>query len=313
MKDFALAGAAGYVAPRHMQAIKATGNQLVAALDPSDSVGILDRYFPTAKFFTEFEKFDRHIDKIRRQVCPIDYLSICSPNYLHDAHIRFALRSGADAICEKPLVINPWNIDGIETIAKETGRSVFSILQLRLHPSIIALKDAVAQKQDGHKHDVDLTYITSRGSWYQTSWKGDLNKSGGIATNIGVHFFDMLQHIFGTLQSNVVHLHDDHRAAGYLEFAKARVRWLLSIDHNDLPENHSGEVKTYRSVTVDGKEIEFSAGFTDLHTQSYEAILAGQGFGIDQVRPSIEIVHAIRNAELSALSGDYHPALKSKK
>ncbi len=313
MKDFALTGAAGYVAPRHMQAIKATGNQLVAALDPSDSVGILDRYFPGTKFFTQFENFDRHIDKIRRQGSPVDYLSICSPNYLHDAHIRFALRSGADAICEKPLVINPWNIDGIEAIAKETGRSVFSILQLRLHPSIITLKDAVVQKQGDHKHDVDLTYITSRGSWYQTSWKGDLNKSGGIATNIGVHFFDMLQHIFGTLQSNVVHLHDDHRAAGYLEFAKARVRWLLSIDRNDLPDNHNGEVKTYRSVTVDGNEIEFSDGFTDLHTQSYEAILAGQGFGIDQVRPSIEIVHAIRNAELSALSGDYHPALKSKK
>ncbi len=310
-KTFALTGAAGYVAPRHMQAIKATDNQLVAALDPSDSVGILDRYFPDAKFFTEFEKFDRHIDKIRRQNMAIDYLSICSPNYLHDAHVRFALRSGADAICEKPLVINPWNIDGIETIAEETGHQVFCILQLRLHPSIIALKKAIDCDTADVKHDVDLTYITSRGSWYQTSWKGDLNKSGGVATNIGVHFFDMLQHIFGALQSNVVYLHDEHRAAGYLEFAKARVRWFLSIDQNDLPDNHTGEVKTHRSITVDGEEIEFSTGFADLHTQSYEAILNGQGFGIEQARPSIEIVHAIRNAKLSSLSGDYHPALKS--
>ena len=293
-----------------MQAIKATGNQLVAALDPSDSVGVLDRYFPTSSFFTEFERFDRHIDKIRRQGNPLDYLSICSPNYLHDAHIRFALRTGADAICEKPLVINPWNIDGIEAIANETGRNVFSILQLRLHPSIIALKEAVTRELSDHKHDVDLTYITSRGSWYQASWKGDRDKSGGIATNIGVHFFDMLQHIFGSLQSSVVHMHDAHRAAGCLEFAKARVRWLLSIDHNDLPDNHTGEIKTYRSITMDGKEVEFSDGFTDLHTQSYEAILRGEGFGIDQVRPSIEIVHAIRNADLTPLTGDYHPALK---
>ena len=311
MKDFALTGVAGYVAPRHMHAIKATGNQLVAALDPCDSVGILDRYSPTAKFFTHFENFDRHIDKINRQGNSIDFLSICSPNYLHDAHIRFALRSGADAICEKPLVINPWNIDGIQAISEETGRSVFSILQLRLHPSISALKSAVDQGPSDRKYDVDMTYITSRGSWYQTSWKGDIDKSGGIATNIGVHFFDMLHTIFGPLQSNIVHLHDCHRAAGYLEFSKARVRWVLSIDQNDLPDNHTSEVKTHRSITVDGEEIEFSEGFTDLHTQSYEAILNGQGFGIEQARPSIEIVHAIRNAELSPLSGDYHPALKS--
>ena len=311
MKTFAITGAAGYVAPRHLQAIKSTGNQLVAALDPSDSVGILDRYFPHTKFFTEFEKFDRHIDKIRRQENPIDYLSICSPNYLHDAHIRFALRSGADAICEKPLVINPWNCDGIKTISEETQRRVFCILQLRLHPTIIALKNRIEAAALDRKHDVDLTYITSRGSWYQTSWKGRMDKSGGIATNIGVHFFDMLHQIFGPLQSNVVHLHEDHRAAGFMEFAKARVRWFLSIDHNDLPENHAGEVKTYRSITVDGEELEFSDGFTDLHTQSYEAILNGQGFGIDDARPSIEIVHMIRNAELAALSGEYHPVIKT--
>jgi len=312
-KTFALTGAAGYIAPRHMQAIKATGNQLVAALDPSDSVGIMDRYFPNAKFFTEFEKFDRHIDKIRRQNTAIDYLSICSPNYLHDAHVRFALRSGADAICEKPLVINPWNIDGIETIAEETGKHVFCILQLRMHPSIIELKEAIERSAPNTKHDIELTYITARGSWYQTSWKGDIGKSGGIATNIGVHFFDMLQYVFGPVQSNIVHAHNTFCAGGYLEFSKARVRWFLSIDHNDLPVDHKSDVKTYRSITVDGKEIEFSDGFTDLHSQSYEAILNGQGFGIAQVRPSIEIVHAIRNASISPLVDDYHPALKTLK
>jgi len=312
MKEFALTGAAGFVAPRHMQAIRDTGNQLVAALDPCDSVGILDRYFPATRFFTEFEKFDRHIDKIRRQGNPVDFVSICSPNYLHDAHVRFSLRSGADAICEKPLVINPWNVDGIETILQETERNVFCILQLRLHPSIIALKEVVNKESGNSKHDVDLTYITSRGSWYQTSWKGDLTKSGGIATNIGVHFFDMLHYIFGSLQSSVVHVHDNHRAAGYLEFDNARVRWLLSIDSDDLPKNHPSDVRTYRSITVDGKEMEFSDGFTDLHTQSYEAILGGQGYGIDQVRPSIEIVHDIRKAEITPLRGDYHPALKPK-
>ena len=313
MSNFALIGAAGYVAPRHMKAIKETENHLVAAFDPSDSVGVIDNYFPSAEFFTEFERFDRHIDKIRRKGHGLDYVSICSPNYLHDAHMRFALRAGADAICEKPLVINPWNLDGIQAIAEETNRNVFCILQLRLHPSIIALKEAVNNKCGDSKHDVDLTYITSRGFWYQTSWKGDIYKSGGIATNIGIHFFDMLQHIFGPVQSSVVHMQDNHRAAGYLELANARVRWLMSIDPNDLPNNYTADVKTFRSITVDGNEIEFSDGFTDLHTQSYRAILNGQGFGIDQARPSIDIVHAIRHAELTPLKGEYHPSLKPLK
>lgn len=284
---------------------------MVAALDPSDSVGIMDSYFPAAKFFTQFESFDRHIDKLRRQGDPIDFLSICAPNYLHDAHIRFALRSGADAICEKPLVINPWNIDGIQTISAETGRDVYSILQLRLHPTIIALKKTIESGPKDKMYDVSLSYITSRGSWYQASWKGNIEKSGGIATNIGVHFFDMLQWVFGAVQSNIVHRHDSHRAAGYLEFSKARARWFLSIDQNDLPDNHAGAMKTYRSIAVDGEEVEFSDGFTDLHTQSYEAILDGRGFGIEETRASIEIVHAIRNAELSPLMGEYHPALES--
>ncbi len=309
-RSFALIGTAGYVAPRHLAAIRDTGGMLAAALDPNDSVGILDSYFPEAEFFTEFERFDRHLDKLRRKGQHANFVSICSPNYLHDSHVRFALRSGADAICEKPLVINPWNIDGIEGISRETGQQVYCILQLRLHPSIVALKNGIDGSQSDTKHDVDLTYITSRGSWYHSSWKGDIHKSGGIATNIGVHFFDMLHHIFGSLQSNVVHMHNAYRAAGYLEFEKARVRWFMSIDEKDLPNQPGDGVKTFRSITVDGEEIEFSGGFTDLHTQSYSAIKNGSGFCIDQVRPSIEIVHAIRNAEHVPLSGEYHPALK---
>ncbi|WP_067563837.1 Gfo/Idh/MocA family oxidoreductase [Halofilum ochraceum] len=312
MKNFALIGAAGYVAPRHMRAIQDTGNNLVAALDTNDSVGIIDSYFPDADFFVEFERFDRHLDKLRRKSNDrqVDYVSICSPNYLHDSHVRFALRTGADAICEKPLVLNPWNIDGLKEIEADTGRRVHSILQLRLHPSIIALRERVAQERGWGKHEVDLTYITSRGHWYQVSWKGDEHKSGGIATNIGVHFYDMLHFMFGELQENRVHHYSQTCAAGYLEYEHARVRWFLSIDANDLPDAALREGKrTYRSITVDGEEIEFSGGFTDLHTQSYQQILAGNGFGVDESRVAIETVADIRHATPEGAMGDYHPLL----
>lgn len=309
-KKFALIGAAGYIAPRHMKAIKETGNELVAAMDPNDSVGIIDSYFPDADFFTEFERFDRHIDKMRRSNHgrAIDYVGICSPNYLHDAHMRFALRSGADAICEKPLVLNPWNIDGLSEIEHDTGKRIWTILQLRLHPSIIALKDQVMVENRQIKHEVDLTYITSRGHWYLKSWKGRDDKSGGVATNIGVHFFDMLHFIFGELQENVVHLHSPTRSAGYLEYANARVRWFLSVDYADVPaaQKEIGQ-RTYRSITVDGEEIEFSGGFTDLHTRSYEEILAGNGFPLESNRTAIEAVSHIRNASLTPAIGDRHP------
>ncbi len=312
-KNFALIGAAGYIAPRHMQAIKATGQRLVAAYDPSDTVGVLDSYFPEADFFTEFERFDRHVDKQRRagRAGTIDSVSICSPNYLHDSHARFALRSGADAICEKPLVLNPWNIDGLAEIERDTGRKVNTILQLRLHPAILALRDRVRSGPADAVHDVDLTYITARGHWYLRSWKGDPRKSGGIATNIGVHFFDMLHHVFGELRDNRVHLSNDTRAAGWLEYAKARVRWFLSVDVADVPapQREAGQ-RTYRSITVDGEEIEFSGGFTDLHTRSYEEILAGRGFGLEDNRTAIATVAAIRNAAPAAPTGDYHPFLR---
>ncbi|MGG4605770.1 Gfo/Idh/MocA family oxidoreductase [Paenalcaligenes sp. Me131] len=312
MKNFAMIGAAGYIAPRHMKAIKDTGNLLVAALDPNDSVGIIDSHFPEANFFTEFERFDRHVDKLNRSsdTRKIDYIAICSPNYLHDSHMRFALRSGADAICEKPLVLNPWNIDGLQEIEKDTGKKVNTILQLRVHPAIIALKEKVQKLDKNTKHEVDLTYITSRGHWYLQSWKGDVKKSGGIATNIGVHFFDMLHFIFGELQDNIVHRSDDTKAAGYLEYEKARVRWFLSVDVEDVPQaqREAGQ-RTFRSITVDGEEIEFSGGFTDLHTRSYEEILAGRGFGLEENRVAISTVAHIRNAQLTALSGDYHPFL----
>lgn len=313
MTNFAIIGAAGYIAPRHMQAIKATDSRLVAALDPNDSVGIIDSYFPDADFFTEFERFDRHIDKLRRSnhEQKVDYISICSPNYLHDSHMRFALRSGADAICEKPLVLNPWNIDGLLDIEKDTGRKVNTILQLRVHPSIVALREKVQSENKDTKHEVDLTYITSRGHWYLQSWKGDQKKSGGIATNIGVHFYDMLHFIFGALQENVVHHSDDTMAAGYLEYEKARVRWFLSVDYKYVPESAKAEgQRTYRSITVDGEEIEFSGGFTDLHNRSYEEILAGRGFGLEENRVAIETVCHIRNAVPLGLHGEYHPFLK---
>lgn len=312
MKNFAIIGAAGYIAPRHMQAIKSTSNNLVAALDPNDSVGIIDSYFPDADFFTEFERFDRHLDKLRRgnHDQQVDYISICSPNYLHDSHMRFALRTGADAICEKPLVLNPWNIDGLLDIEKDTGRKVNTILQLRVHPSIVALRDKVQAEDRDTKYEVDLTYITSRGHWYLQSWKGDEKKSGGIATNIGVHFYDMLHFIFGALQENVVHHSDETTAAGYLEYEKARVRWFLSVDYKYVPQNAKKQgQRTYRSITIDGEEIEFSGGFTDLHNRSYEEILAGRGFGLEENRVAIETVSHIRSALPRSLSGDYHPFL----
>lgn len=315
MKKFALIGAAGYIAPRHMGAIKETGNQLVAAYDPNDSVGVIDSYFPDADFFTEFERFDRHIDKLHRanKGAAIDYVAICSPNYLHDSHMRFALRSGADAICEKPLVLNPWNIDGLLEIEKDTGRKVNTILQLRVHPAIIALRDKVRGEKRTTKHEVDLTYITSRGHWYLQSWKGDVKKSGGIATNIGVHFFDMLHFIFGELQENVVHHSAETKAAGYLEYENARVRWFLSVDVQDVPVDQIAKgQRTYRSITVDGEEIEFSGGFTDLHIRSYEEILAGRGFGLEENRTAIRTVAAIRSSQPLGMVGDYHPFLNRK-
>jgi len=312
MKNFALIGAAGYIAPRHLKAIKDTNNNLIAALDKFDSVGIMDSYFPNADFFVEFERFDRHLEKLKRQKdIHLDYVSICTPNYLHDAHIRSALRRDAHAICEKPLVLNPWNIDALLDIEKMTGKKVYTILQLRLHQSIIALKEKVDKGPKDKIYDVDLTYLTSRGHWYYTSWKGDVSKSGGIASNIGVHFYDMLSWIFGDVKQNIVHLHTHDRAAGYLEFEKARVRWFLSIDYNTIPQEvRDNGQRTYRSITVNGEEIEFSGGFTELHTRSYEDILAGNGFGLIDAKQSIEIVHNIRNAEIAPLKEDYHPFAK---
>lgn len=310
-RTFALIGAAGYIAPRHLRAIKETGGALKAALDPSDSVGIIDSYFPDARFFTEFERFDRFIDLTRRQGNKIDYVSICSPNYLHDAHARFALRSHADAICEKPLVLNPRNIDGLADMEKDTGQHVYTILQLRLHPAIIALRDKVAASGNGKIHDVDLTYITSRGLWYFSSWKGDEAKSGGIATNIGVHFYDMLSFVFGPIKEIIVHHRAVDCAAGYLEFARARVRWFLSINQRDLPNEAARARKTYRSITLDGEEIEFSEGFTDLHIASYNEILAGRGFPLSEVRPSIATVAEIRGKAIETGRGGRHPFLSN--
>jgi UDP-N-acetyl-2-amino-2-deoxyglucuronate dehydrogenase len=308
MKRFALVGAAGYIAPRHMKAIKDTGNSIVAALDKFDSVGILDSYFPEADFFTEFERLDRHVDKLRIKGTPINFVSVCSPNYLHDAHIRFGLRNHADVICEKPLVLNPWNIDALVDVEREFGKKIYNILQLRLHPSIIELKKKIESSKTDKKYDVDLTYITSRGSWYYSSWKGDLQKSGGVATNIGVHFYDMLTWIFGPVQNNVVHLHEHDRAAGFLEFEKARVRWFLSISYETIPIDIqvSGK-RTYRLLSVDGESFEFSDGFTDLHTKSYQEILNGNGFELLEAKAAIEIVHNIRIQTPIGLIGDYHP------
>ena len=311
MKNFALIGAAGYIAPRHLKAIKETGNNLIAALDPYDGVGIMDSYFPNADFFTEFERFDRHIDKIKRDGTDLDYVSICSPNFLHDSHIRFGLRNGADVICEKPIVLNPWNIDALQEIEKETGKNIYNILQLRLHPSVIALKEKIDKGEPGKIYDVDLSYLTSRGHWYYTSWKGDASKSGGVATNIGVHFFDMLIWIFGDIKENIVHLHEHDRAAGFLQLEKARVRWFLSINYDTIPEAAKKEGKrTFRSISIEGDEFEFSGGFTELHTKSYEHILGNNGFRISETTKAINAVHDIRHSNPIGLKGDYHPLAK---
>lgn len=312
MKNFALIGAAGYIAPRHMKAIQQTNNDLNAVLDPNDSVGIIDSYFPNAHFFTEFERFDRHVDKQRRKNQKIDYVSICSPNYLHDAHISFALRNHAHAICEKPMVLNPWNIDRLAELEKETGYTIYNILQLRLHPAIRALREKVRNAPKGHKFDVDLTYLTPRGRWYGVSWKGDVHKSGGIATNIGVHFFDMLWWVFGDLQDSRVHIHQDDVAAGFLEYEHARVRWFLSINADYVPPaaKDAGK-KTYRSILIDNEELEFSEGFTELHTETYKDILGGRGCGLDETRASIETVHGIRTSSPLGLVGDFHPLCRN--
>jgi UDP-N-acetyl-2-amino-2-deoxyglucuronate dehydrogenase len=297
MKNFALIGASGYIAPRHMKAIKETGNRIVAAVDKSDSVGILDSFFYDVAFFTEYERFDRYAEKLRRLGGDhrIHYTSICSPNYLHDAHVRFSLRIGADAICEKPLVLNPWNLDALAELERESGKRVFNILQLRVHPSIMALREKIRRSPPGKKHAIDLTYIASRGNWYFASWKGDVSKSGGIATNIGVHFFDMLLWIFGAVRHHELHVADDRKMSGFLELENAEVRWFLSVGREDLPAEAVQEGKTtYRSITVDGEELEFSGGFTDLHTVIYREILAGRGFGLEDARPSIDLVSRLR-------------------
>lgn len=305
---FAFIGVAGFIAPKHLEAIKATGNVLAAALDKSDSVGILDNYFPDAAFFTEFERFDRHLEHRLRSGEPLDFMTICSPNYLHDAHIRYALRLGLNAICEKPLVLNPWNLDVLEELEEESQGSVFPLLQLRLHPAIRELRESVQADTADRTYDIDLTYITPRGRWYLYSWKGDAGKSGGIATNLGIHFFDALSWIFGPAGSCTVHLNDRERAAGLLQLKRARVRWYISISHEDLPPEMRKQNKTtHRSLRIEGKEVDFSEGFDELHIKSYEEILGGRGLRIRDVRPSIEIAHRIRNATPEGLTGDYHP------
>lgn len=312
MKNFAITGVAGYIAPRHLQAIKDTGNNLVAAVDPHDSVGILDRYFPKTSFFTEFERFDRHLDKLKRTQSEekIDYLTICSPNNLHDAHIRLALRVGADAICEKPLVLNPWNLDRLEEIEHETEKKVYTILQLRVHPSLVAIKQELEKKHKNIKHNVALTYITSRGPWYQYSWKGKEEISGGVATNIGIHFFDLLMWLFGGMQKNHLFLREPNKTSGFIELKNANVQWYLSIDGNDLPKDAIAKGRsTHRSITIDGKELEFTDGFTDLHTKVYEEIINGNGFGIETARPSVEAAYDIRHLPLTNIKELYHPIL----
>jgi len=312
-KNFGIIGVAGYIAVRHLHAIKETGNNLLASLDKFDSVGRIDSYFPESDFFVEFERFDRHFDKLKRNGTKIDYVSICSPNYLHDSHIRFALRHQAEAICEKPIVLNPWNIDALQEIENETGRHIYTVLQLRLHPKLLELKEKIEKGPKDKIYDIDMTYITSRGNWYSISWKGDIQKSGGVATNIGIHFFDMLSWIFGKTGKITVHISEPHRTAGFLELENARVRWFLSVDYADIPAAVKAAGKrTYRSITVDGEEIEFSEGFTDLHTLTYQEILAGRGFGLKEARQSVETAYTIRNSVPAGLKGDYHPLLKNK-
>lgn len=311
--NFALIGVGGYVAPRHLKAIKDTGNTLMAACDPNDSVGILDRFSYDVSYFREFERFDRHVEKLRRkdEDKRIHYVSICSPNYLHDAHMRFALRVGADAICEKPLVLNPWNCDALKELEQETGRRIYTVLQLRVHPSIAALKEKLTKDTSTRKVDINLSYITSRGRWYLVSWKGDLERSGGLATNIGIHFFDMLIWLFGPVSGSEVHYASPTKVGGYLELKKARVRWFLSIDKNDLPQSYIDKGPfTYRSLTMDDAEIEFSEGFADLHTFVYKNILDGKGYGIDDVRASIQLAHDIRHDAPTGLSLTSHESLR---
>ena len=312
MKNFAMIGVGGFVAPRHLKAIKDTNNKLICALDKSDSVGIMDSFSENVFFFTEFERFDRYAEKIKRdKEKKIDYVSICSPNYLHDAHVRFALRIGADAICEKPIVLNPWNLEALKDLEKETGKKIYTILQLRLHPSILKIKEQVEKASSDKKYEIDLTYITSRGRWYHSSWKGDESKSGGVATNIGIHFFDMLLWIFGDLKHHELYDSDKKKMSGYLELEKANIRWFLSIDKNDVPENLRKEGKrTFRSILIDEEEVEFSDGFEDLHTRMYEEILAGRGLGIEEARPAINLLHEIRNANaVESGTNKMHPFL----
>jgi UDP-N-acetyl-2-amino-2-deoxyglucuronate dehydrogenase len=317
MKNFALIGTGGYIAPRHLKAIKETGNNLVAAADPNDSVGILDQYFFNTRFFTEIERFDRHLEKLRRgpqaEENRIDYVSICSPNYLHDAHCRLAMRVGADVICEKPLVINPWNLDPLHEMEAEFGRKINTVLQLRLHPSLVQLRDQLlAARTYGHQHEVILTYVTSRGAWYHSSWKGDPQKSGGISTNIGIHFFDLLMWHFGQVADCRLFYSDERRMSGFIELEHARVRWFLSVDKADLPfATQPGKKSTYRSITVDGQEIEFSEGFTDLHTLVYQQTLAGNGFSIADAQPSIELTHCIRTSDTEPALDLAHPMLNT--
>jgi UDP-N-acetyl-2-amino-2-deoxyglucuronate dehydrogenase len=314
-KNFAMTGVGGFVAPRHLKAIKDTGNRLLAAADPNDSVGIIDRFFPEAKFFTEFERFDRHLEKLRRQgeEYRAHYVSICSPNYLHDAHVRFALRIGADAICEKPLALNPWNLDALAELEREHGRKVNTILQLRVHPALIELREKLRAQKSGKKHDVVLTYITTRGAWYLVSWKGQLERSGGLATNIGIHFFDLLIWFFGNVQKNEVHLSTPTRTGGFLELENANVRWFLSIDRADLPaEALKKDQTTFRSITIDGAEVEFSEGFTELHTEVYKRTLAGNGFGLTDAYPSVKLAHEIREATATGPNDRSHALLVTK-
>ena len=309
-KNFAITGCSGYVAPRHLRAIKDTGNKLVAAIDPHDSAGVLDQYFDDVRFFTEFERFDRHLDKLRRQDAgnEVHYISVCSPNYLHDAHCRLALRIGADVICEKPVVLNPWNIDALQELEQESGKKIFTLLQLRVHPALIELKKKIEADKSTKKKEVVLTYITSRGPWYLTSWKGMTERSGGLATNIGVHFFDLLLWLFGNVKHSEVHFDEQLRTAGFIELENANVKWFLSIDNKDLPEiAQKAKQRTYRSVSIDGTEIEFSEGFTDLHTVVYKETLSGRGFGLETARPSIELVHDIRVARPTGINAQTHP------
>jgi UDP-N-acetyl-2-amino-2-deoxyglucuronate dehydrogenase len=312
--NFALIGAAGFVAPRHLKAIAETENALVAAVDPHDAAGILDRHFPEARFFTEIERFDRFLEKRRRGPAAerIHWVSICSPNYLHDAHLRMALRAGAQAICEKPMVVNPWNLDALEVIEQETGCRIFTVLQLRLHPALVALREEMRARPAGPPAEVQLSYVTRRGPWYDVSWKGSEEKSGGVAMNIGIHFFDLLLWLFGAVAESRVHLREPRRMAGSLRLERARVRWFLSVDARDLPPGYAeAQRAAFRSITIDGREIEFSEGFADLHTRLYEETLAGRGFGVAEARPSIELVYRIRRDSLATPDDECHPAARA--